>query len=171
MINVHPVPPERVSGADVMKVLATMINTATFALEASMQITKILAIQVYPSSRLFVQHALKQGNIAHLGPRKRHKKIVVQGATALTRVHAFPAKHSIFALHQQWQRPQYAPRDSIAQTQGWSLRFHVMLGFIALWVRWPPVHVRCQIIIVATCQAPRLRWDWATTRSALRGTV
>ena len=117
---VQSVPPERVSGADVIMVLATMINTATFALEASMQITKILATRVETNSRLFVQHALKQGNIAHLEPHERHKKIVVQGATALTRVHAFPAKHSIFALHQQWQRPQYAPRDSIVQTQGWS---------------------------------------------------
>ena len=148
-----------------------IINTATFALEASMQITKILATRVKTNSRLFVQHALKQGNIAHLEPRKRRKKIVVQGTTAPTRAHAFPAKHSIFALHQQWQRPQYARRDFIAQTQGCSLRFHVMLGFIALWVRWPPGHVRRQIIIVATCQAPRLRWDWATTRSALGRTV
>ena len=154
-----------------MKMLVTMINTATFALEASMQITKILATRIETSSRLFVQHALKQGNIAHLEPRKRHKKIVVQGTTAPTRAHAFPAKHSIFAPHQPWQRPQYAPRDFIAQTQEWSLRFRAMLGFIALWVRWPPVHVRCQIIIVVTCQAPRLRWGWATTRSALRATV
>ena len=168
---VQSVPPERVSGACVMQMLVIIINTATFALEASMQITKILATRVETNSRLFVQHALKQGNIAHLEPRKRHKKNVVQGITAPTRAHAFPAKHGIFALHQQWQRPQYAPRDFIAQTQEWTLRFHAMLGFIALWVRWPPVHVRYQIIIVATCQAPHLRWDWATTRSALRATV
>ena len=164
-------PPERVSGAGVMKMLVRMINTATFALEASMQITKILATRIETSSRLFVQHALKQGNIARLEPRKKHKKIVVQGTTAPTRAHVFPAKHSIFARHQPWQHLQYAPRDFIAQIQEWSLRFHAMLGFIALWVRWPPVHVRCQTIIVAICQAPRLRWDWATTRSAVRATV